>query len=428
MKKVLCALLVAVLPIGLLAGCGESNILNKIATNKNAPDFLYSIMGTLENFQANIKNQSLNVDGYLEDLSADETASTIYSQTIWPMLEKANDENLFAFLAYNMARQNYKNGFYDLSFLSNTQSPYLDSFFLEKLKSENGKVVYVGKLAGVESEALNLPLPTTNITTFIDNADTVIKKLGNHLSVTVEYNALSTKVKVGSMFLMPTEDELITAIGTKDMDYVYDQINNTILLKYSESGVTYTKEVKFEVDVSGSTIKTVTRYAGDKIAQPNLSDGKAYTYSLKTSNSSNRDLVWEYELTFSENDSGIYAQQKQGNHFVVSEYYLTHSGEIVARISESTSAKRVTIDLLIESNLSEGQIKYNQQSSSIKDKIIPKLLSRENALLSTFCDITEKENKLALNNNSNNVKILKYDINAEKIAIEYAGEKVKNDK
>lgn len=422
MKKFLCALMVAVLPIGLLAGCGESNILNKVATNKNAPNFLYSIMGTLENFQANIKNQSLNVDGYLEDLSADETASTIYYDSVWPMLEKANDENLFAFLAYNMARTNHQNGFFDLSFLSSAKNAYLESFQLEKLSSANGKIVYVGKLAGAETELLNLPMPTTNIASFVDNADTVIKKLGNYISASVEVAALSTKVKVGEMFLMPSEDELIMAIGTKDIDYVYDQANNTILLKYSESGVTYTKEVKFETDAGGNTTKTVIRYNGDKIEDPSLSDGKEYTYSLETSSSANRDLFWEYELTFSENDSGIYAQQKQGNHYVVSEYYLTESGEVVGRISESTSSMRQTVDILIKNNLSEGQIKYNYQRSSVKDKIIPKLLSRENALLSTFCDITEKENKLALNNNSNNVKILKYDIKAEKIAVEYAGE------
>lgn len=419
MKKFLCAVMLCVLPVGLLCGCSSSTMLMKTSTNKSAPDFLYALNHSQQNFKNNIASWVNNSEDYGTALKADENASTILANKVWPMVEKANDENLFALLAYNMALEGQDNGFFDVSFLSEETSPLLQSFFIEKLKVDGQTTVYVAKLNGTETAGLNLPMPKASKTDFVDIADTAIKQLGNYLKIEVTQSERSCKVDIGTMFKMPTEAEVTTAIRNLGITPAYNPTEQMVALKYTADGITYTKEVKFGVSTSGETTKTVTRYLGDRLADQTIVDGKEYSYFLETSASSSRDVLWEYELTFSKNDSGLYCQQKQGNHYVWTEYFLAESGEIVGRLKESTLSQRVVVDLLFESNLSSGAIKYNFQRAGVGSSST-KLLRAENVLSTTFCDITDTENTLALNNPSTKVQILKFGF-GENITLTYAG-------
>ena len=423
MKKFLCAMFAVVLPISLVCGCSVSGVLAKTDTNKNAPDFLVTVTESLAGFKNNIQSKLLTNQTFGEEIAQDETASVVYTEEIWPMLEKANDENLFALLAYNMARQNQARSFFDISFLSDVQSEALKNFFIKRIKLENNTAVYVAKLSGLENASLNLPLPMPSKTDFVDNADSAIKQLGNYLAITVTTDERSSTIEVDTMFMMPTEDEVVDSIANKNITPAYNEADQSILLKYSESGITYTKEIKFETSSSGKTIKKVTRFAGDKLTNPNISDGVSYEYALKTPDVASRDLLWSYDITFSAADSGLYCKQKQGNHTVTTEYFLTAGGEIVGRLYESTSAQRKLINVFVHSNLGQGKLKYSFQVAGLKDGIKAALLRSEPYLTTAFCDITTAENQLAINNNSSKFKTIKYDVTSQKIALSYAGNK-----
>ena len=145
MKKLFVMLMVCVLPLLALAGCGDNPILNKFATSKNGPDFLCMVSDKLKTFKSNIENKMVSTAEELEgeepeinnvfDFSAltnDELATTVWQTNVWNVMDKANTENMFAMVAYNVYEKDQTFAYADLSFMSETQSSTLKTFILKK--------------------------------------------------------------------------------------------------------------------------------------------------------------------------------------------------------------------------------------------------------------------------------------------------------
>ena len=218
MKKLLAMLMVCTLPILALTGCGESPILNKFATSKNGPDFLCMVSDKLSTFKTNIQNkmtapvQEPEGEGEEETLptfdfsalSTDEAATTIWQDKVWEIVDKANTENMFAMMAYNIYEKDQNFAYADLSFMSSVQSDTLKNFYIEKTNSTNGTSTYISRLTGLEDPNLNLPVPQASKPELVDRADDVIKQLGNYLEFTVSKRDISTEIKIQALLCQPS--------------------------------------------------------------------------------------------------------------------------------------------------------------------------------------------------------------------------------
>lgn len=432
MKKFLCGILVCAMPLAMLAGCGSVEMLAKSPTSLNAANFTYSITESLAEYKANVDKKIADNAGLPAEetafdfsaLSSDDGAEEIFHNTTWNMIEKANAENMFALAAYHLFEIGKQYNHYDMSFLSTTQSDYLKSFLIQKSGVDGAKTIYFGKLTGFEDAALNLPVPVPSKTTFVDAADAVINQLGNNVKFEAYRTESSIRIGVQPAFSMPTETDVKRAIGTQDISYEYDAENQTITLVYLANDTTYSKKILFETNGDGVVEKSVMRFAGDVIDNPDLSLADEYSYALELAENAKYDIFGDYEISFSAAEGGIYCRHNPLNENLatISEYYLTKTGEIVARIKQTTTMglmNATTIDLLIESSLSQGKMKYAFQK--IGETV--GTLRNEPVLTKNFCDITDAQRALAEQTTSLNVEIVAFEITDTKLSVDRAVQK-----
>ena len=432
MKKLFCAMLACAMPIAMLSGCGGIEMLAKTSTSLNAANFTYSIAQSLADFKANVAQKIADNTGLSPDetafdfsaLSQDDRAQEIYHTTAWDLIEKNNAENMFALAAFNIFEIGASFNFYDMSFLSETESDHLSSFLIQRAGTSGAKTIFLGKLTGFESADLNLPVPKASTNAYVDAADAVINQLGNNVKFEVYRTDASTRIGVQPAFTMPTEREVKLAIGAQDIEYAFDAENQTITLVYVANDTTYSKKILFETNADGVVEKSVMRFAGDLIANPTLSLANEYSYSLELAPNAKYDIFGEYDIAFSAAESGIYCRHNPlgENLATISEYYLTKTGEIVARIKETTTMgimNATTLDLLIESSLSQGKIKYVFQKIGETSGT----LRNEAVLTKNFCDITAVQRALAEQTTSLNVEIVAFEITDAKLSVERAVQK-----
>ena len=434
MKKLFVALMVCTLPVLALTGCTDSPILNKFATSKNGPDFLCAVSDKLGTFKANIENKMIadvageeGEEGEADsevgfDFSAfsnDETAKVIWQDDVWAAVDKANTENMFAMVAYNIYEKNQDFSYADLSFMSSTESDTLKDFYIEKTNSVNGTNTYIANLTGFEDPSLNLPVPQVSNPDLVDRADDVIKQLGNYLEFTVSKRDISTEIKVDTGFVMPTEQEVQNAKAGTDVLYQMLETNSVALI-YDHENQTYTKLVTFAVQPNGDVKKFVKKYEGDVTQTGNYAGGQEYEYTLEVADGARYDVCCDYTIVYSAADGGVFCQQKRENNaYTWAEYYLVETAELVGRIKENTVGGRTTIDLLINQDLISGSIKYNYQRSSIS-KNTTQNLRNEQVLRKDFTAFTQEEISVAKSNSALNAQILSYVITEDKLAINYA--------
>ncbi|MBR3790502.1 MAG: hypothetical protein IKK20_01710 [Clostridia bacterium] len=433
MKKFLCRILVCAMPLAMLAGCTGVELLSKTQASQNAANFTFAISQDLAEFQANVAqkiadNAGLPVEEAAFDFSAlslDDGAEEIYHNTTWDLIEKTNAENLFALSAFHIFETNYNFNQYDISFLSSVESDALKSFCIQKAGTNGTKTVFLGKLSGLEGQDLNLPVATPSQTTFVDRADDVIKQLGNNVKFEVDRTDVSTRINIMPSFVMPTQDEVLQAIGTADITANFEDIEeNKITLVYTANDETYSKEIVFEPNAEGVMEKKVLRYTGDKINDPSIAIANEYSYTLALAPNAPYEIFGDYEISFGAAEGGIYCRHTLPNQNIatICEYYVVKTGEIVARIKNTTTMglmNATTIDLLIESNLSQGKIKYAFQ----KLGETAGTLRNEPVLTKNFCDITEAEYALAGQTTTLNVEIVAFEITDTKFNVTRAVQK-----
>ena len=423
MKKFLCALCLCVVPVVAFAGCGSLEFLSKVSTNAtHAADFAYVVDNSLKTFKQSVlgnvqksiglQNANFDVSAYV----ADESAATIFDETIWDLVESTNAENMLAMVGANLYNTQAQNNYFDISFLSSTQSDFLKSFFVEKIGTSGTRTLYDAKLSGQEPQSLNLPVPFTSSTTFVDSADNVIKQWGNNLRFEVAPASTGVRVAIKPAFSFPTQTAVEDTL-TQDMQMQYLPEQQMVRLVYTFADEVFTKDVVF-VEEEGIIKKYVSRYQGNKIQNPQLSGANEYEYTLELGSQATLNIFCEYDISFSGADGGIYCRQSPTgqNVAVISEYYVVKSGEIVARIKESATLgtqKCTTIDMLINPNLSTGKIKYAFQRTGDTAG----LLRNETVLTKNFCDITEYEKTLAQNNMISSVEIVSYEITETKFSV-----------
>lgn len=433
MKKLLAMLMVCALPILALTGCGESPILNKFATSKNGPDFLCMVSDKLSTFKTNIQNkmtapvQEPEGEGEEETLptfdfsalSTDEAATTIWQDKVWEMVDKANTENMFAMMAYNIYEKDQNFAYADLSFMSSVQSDTLKNFYIEKTNSTNGTSTYISRLTGLEDPNLNLPVPQASKPELVDRADDVIKQLGNYLEFTVSKRDISTEIKIDTGFVMPTEQDVQNARAGTDILYQMMESNQVAII-YDHENQTYTKLVTFSVQPNGEVKKFVKKFDGDVTQTGNTTGGLDYEYTLEAAENAKYDVCCDYTITYSAGDGGVFCQQKRENNaYTWAEYYLVETAEIVGRIKQNNVSYRTTIDLLLNQDLISGSIKYNFQRASLSNKS-SSFLRDEQVLRKDFTNFTQDEITVAKSNSALNAQILAYVISEDKLAVNYA--------
>ncbi|MBQ2713857.1 MAG: hypothetical protein IJF22_02670 [Clostridia bacterium] len=434
MKKLLAMLMVCTLPILALTGCGESPLLNKFATSKNGPDFLCMVSDKLSTFKTNIQNkmtapvQQPEGEGEEETtptfdfsaLSGDEAASSVWQDKVWEVVDKANTENMFAMMAYNIYEKNQDFAYADLSFMSTTESEILKDFYIEKTNSVNGTSTYISHLSGLEAPSLNLPVPHASKPELVDRADDVIKQLGNYLEFTVSKRDISTEIKIDAGFVMPTEQDVQKARAGTDILYQMMVESNQVVIIYDHENQTYTKLVTFTVQPNGEVKKFVKKLDGDATQTGNLTGGIDYEYTLKPAENAKYDICCDYTITYSAGDGGVFCQQKRENNaYTWAEYYLVETAELVGRIKQNNVSHRTTIDLLLNQDLISGSIKYNFQRSSIS-KNTTAFLRDEQVLRKDFTLFTQDEIAVAKSNSALNAQILAYVISEDKLRVDYA--------
>lgn len=432
MKKLFVMLMVCVLPLLALAGCGDNPILNKFATSKNGPDFLCMVSDKLKTFKSNIENKMVSTAEELEgeepeinnvfDFSAltnDELATTVWQTNVWNVMDKANTENMFAMVAYNVYEKDQTFAYADLSFMSETQSSTLKNFYIEKTNAVNGTNTYIAHLSGLEDASLNLPIPKASKPELVDRADNVIKQLGNYLKFTVAKRDISTEIKVGTGFYMPNHEEVQNAYaGTDILCQMLE--TNSIALIYDHQDTTYTKVVTFAVQPNGDIKKFVKKFEGNVIDTGNFSGGAEYEYTLEAPEGAKYDICCDYTITYSAGDGGVYCQQKRANNsYTWAEYYLVETAEIVGRVKQNNVGYRTTVDLLLNQDLISGNIKYNFQRASVSNST-SQFLRNEQSLRKDFTNFTEEEINVAKSNSALNAQILSYVITEDKLAVNYA--------
>ena len=433
MKKLLAMLMVCTLPILALTGCGESPILNKFATSKNGPDFLCMVSDKLSTFKTNIQNkmtapvQEPEGEGEEETLpafdfsalSTDEAATTIWQDKVWEIVDKANTENMFAMMAYNIYEKDQNFAYADLSFISRVQSDTLKNFYIEKTNSTNGTSTYISRLTGLEDPNLNLPVPQASKPELVDRADDVIKQLGNYLEFTVSKRDISTEIKIDTGFVMPTEQDVQNARAGTDILYQMMESNQVAII-YDHENQTYTKLVTFSTQPNGEVKKFVKKLDGDVTKTGNTTGGLDYEYTLEAAENAKYDVCCDYTITYSAGDGGVFCQQKRENNaYTWAEYYLVETAEIVGRIKQNNVSYRTTIDLLLNQDLISGSIKYNFQRASLSNKS-SSFLRDEQVLRKDFTNFTQDEITVAKSNSALNAQILAYVISEDKLAVNYA--------
>jgi hypothetical protein len=352
-------------------------------------------------------------------LSGDEMASTVWQQNVWEMVDKANTENMFAMMAYNIYEKNQDFAYADLSFMSNTPSETLKNFYIEKTNSVNGTSTYITHLSGLEDPSLNLPVPRASEPELVDRADDVIKQLGNYLEFNVSKRDISTEIKIDTGFVMPTEQDVQNARAGTDILYQMMESNQVAIICDHENQ-TYTKLVTFTVQPNGEVKKFVKKLDGDATQTGNLTGGLDYEYTLEPAENAKYDICCDYTITYSAGDGGVFCQQKRENNaYTWAEYYLVETAELVGRIKQNNVSHRTTIDLLLNQDLISGSIKYNFQRSSIS-KNTTSFLRDEQVLRNDFTLFTQDEITVAKSNSALNAQILSYVISEDKLAVNYA--------
>lgn len=420
MKNLLCGALICVVPALMFAGCDEIYY-TRTLTNKTATEFLTSILNDIKTFSGNI-NKAIETALSTEEspfdvqsIKQDKSTYDLLNSKVLNFAQKINIDGLFATCIYQMATENIKQEFFDMSFLSKNPNNQLKNFFVETESTINSKTIYKYKLTGEETKALNLPVTSASNPDLVDNIDAQIKTWGNNLQfvVTNGQGLASKNISINAVFSMPTDAEIELSLGNKE-DCAYKIEGNKITVYYTDGSNPLTKVVEFNTTSEGVE-KRVTKYNGDTRIDKTLR-GQSYNYTLKIDDKSEINILGNYTISYDSMNSYISCDVKHSNtNKTKFEYFKTQSGELIGRIFNKETSGRSVANMIINTDLQTGLIKYDYQ----KGTTTYKALSEETNLSNAFCAITDEDKKL-VSSNPTGAEILNYTINDKGIFVNRA--------
>lgn len=438
-RNILCFALIAIAPLLFLSGCENYQFYTKEKTNKTAPSFLYSVNNDIETFANKLGTKiqdamtppasgtPVDVGNVFDitDYQNDVPAQNLLDNEILNFARKINLQGLFASSFYQLAKEDLNQGYFDMSFLVNgiltdEQNAQLKNFFVEKESKTDNQIVYKYKLTGNEVDAMNLPVQVVNDETYVDNVDNAIKELGNNLRLEVnKQSSGSTRIKITPNFATPTDGEIAVSLNKHSLTDCRSEIVNytdngvlkqMVVLRYeTSSGDKFTKTIEF-VNTGTTIQKKITKYNGNDVDVQNLIGSYFYAYAV--GKNSTLDVVGEYTINYDPLHSFISVYSNTNKTRL--EYFKVASGELIGRLSVVGNRNRTVINVIIDTNLETGVIKYDYQTNTT-DYV--KLANEEN-LSNAFCMITKQERSVASTKPS--AEILNYTVSLTGIAIDRA--------
>ena len=373
MKKFSMALmLLFIVPMFVLAGCGGSSLLQKTSTTKTPLGFISSVSSTINGFKDLTESDDYNTN----DLKYSGADYDNY-ETCWDIIQSTNKQLLFALTAYDMYEMQKDRGFYDLSCLGGAEEDNLNNFNLVKdtVNSTDSQLIYLYKLSGNEASDF-LPSPTPNMEHYIDTLDlgtfdgVDISTWGNWIRFTVKLANTNT-ITIEPVFIFPTAEEVPEVEDTeRGLKIVREGEKSRITVVYNVGGVTYSKRVSFITDeIEKTTTKQVDYFVGD-ILEAGSSAGdelapKSYFYELK-STSEELFLCGKYEISFDRANSNLYCKTPGYNDSkrVSIEIFKMHTGEIITRyIKPLEGVQLQQVDFILYPDLISGSIKTERATT-----------------------------------------------------------------
>lgn len=369
MKKHLLAIFAIMLcPIFLLAGCGSLVAeFERTTTNTTIFNFYNSVISNQNDYKTLISGYSKT------DLDSTETTALNTSLTNYSNL---NNELFMALPAIDLRESGDDFGLYDLSKIDST----LSSYNLYEKSADK----YILKISGGGDNSY-LPIVSLQIAnTTIDVADEIISTMGNAVQFDVGYSNISKSwsVDVKSTFYYPSEQDVPNS-NENGIQIKRTDGQSKITIVYTANSQTYSKVVEFlaKTETAPST-KRITKYAGDLIANPNLSSTGSYNYLL-----SSPELIGAYEFKFDSSNSYFYGKhtKSSGNYSFVECYNLKSNISISRLTIVKTSELNQSIEFLIGAD-SSGKLKYKRYAGSFAYMSDFDSLSKQ-----TFAVLTDEE-------------------------------------